>query len=483
MALLCLLVFLTERGRVPDPDLWWHMRNAEHLLTTGSLPRIDTYSFTVHGNPWINHEWLAEIPYYLAWKAGGPAGVQLLVVVLLQAIFLGVFYLCWKSSGNLKGSFVVTCLAVLLGIVSFGPRTILYGYAYVVILLILLQRFRLTGRSPLWMLPFLFCLWINTHGSWSLGLILFAIYIGSGLVEGRWGMIEARRWTPSQLRKLLVTMGASIGALFVNPYGYRLVLYPYDLAFHQKLNISHVAEWVSVDFHDLRGKVVLVILAGMLFSALWGRHRWRLEELVLALFGLYCGMTYIRFLFLAAIVVPPLLAKSLDFLPPYRPEIDKPVLNALILGTALAAMVVFFPSSKKLYESIDEQYPAEVLPYLKSHPLPGRVLNFYLWGGWMEWNVRDVKTFIDSRVDIFEYAGVLKDYIDLLGLKDSLAIVDKYRIQYILFPPDEPFTYVLQHDPNWKPVFTGKVCLLFERVGPIPAGAGAAETIPIPASP
>jgi hypothetical protein len=483
VALLCLLVFLTERGRIPDPDLWWHMRNAEQLLTTGSLPRFDTYSFTVNGNPWINHEWLAEIPYYLAWHAGGPAGVQLLVVVLLQAIFLGLFYLCWKTSGNLKGSFVVCCVAVLLAVVSFGPRTILFGYAYVLILLIVLQRFRATGRGPLWVLPFLFCLWINTHGSWSVGLILFGIVMASGLVQGRWGAVEAVRWSPAQLRKLLLTMGASIGSLFVNPYGYRLVLYPYDLAFRQKLNISHVAEWVSVNFHDFRGKMVLVVLAAMLFAALWGRHRWRLEELALALFGLYCGLTYIRFLFLAALLVSPLLAKFLDFLPPYQPEIDKPALNALILGGALAITVVFFPSSAKLERTISEQYPAEILPYLNSHKLSGRTLNFYLWGGWLEWNAREVKTFIDSRVDVFEYAGVFKDYIDLLGLKNALSIVDKYRIQYILFPPDEPLTTLLQHDPNWRPIFSGKVCLLFERVGPIPAGAAAAEAIPIPASP
>ncbi len=483
VALLCLLVFLTERGRAPDPDLWWHMRNAEQFLTTGSLPSVDTYSFTVAGHPWIDHEWLAEMPYYLAWKAGGPSGVQLLVIVLLQAIFLGLFYLCWRNSGNVKAAFAVTCVAVLLATVSFGPRTILFGYAYTVILLIILQRYRATGRGPLWILPFLFCLWINTHGSWSLGLILFGIVIASGLVEGRWGMIEARRWSPSQLRTLLLAMGASIAGLFVNPYGYRLVYYPIDLAFRQKLNISHVAEWVSVDFHDFRGKIVMLVLAGMLFSALWGRHRWRLEELALALFGLYCGLTYIRFLFLAALVVSPLLAKSLDFLPPYQPEIDKPALNALILGATLLTMVLYFPSTAELQKSIDEDYPAEVLPYLNSHQLSGRVLNFYLWGGWLEWNARDVKTFVDSRVDIFEYAGVFKDYIDLLGVRKSPSILDKYRIRYVLFPPDEPLSCLLEVDPNWKLIFTGKVCLLFERVGPVPAGAAAADAVPSPASP
>ena len=66
--------------------------------------------------------------------------------------------------------------------------------------------------------------------------------------------MDAEPWSPSQIRKLVVTGLASAAALFVNPFGARLVFYPFDLAFRQKLNISHVAEWVSVDFHDMRGK-------------------------------------------------------------------------------------------------------------------------------------------------------------------------------------------------------------------------------------
>jgi hypothetical protein len=27
-----------------------------------ALPRSDMYSFTVAGHPWLNHEWLGELP-------------------------------------------------------------------------------------------------------------------------------------------------------------------------------------------------------------------------------------------------------------------------------------------------------------------------------------------------------------------------------------------------------------------------------------
>ena len=70
---------------------------------------------------------------------------------------------------------------------------------------------------------------------------------------------------------------------------------------------------------------------------------------------------------------------------------------------------------------------------------------------------------MDSRVDIFEYAGVLQDYLDVLNVQKSKPILDKYQIRYVLFPHDEALTYVLEHDPEWKEVFNGKVSVLLER--------------------
>ena len=97
------------------------------------------------------------------------------------------------------------------------------------------------------------------------------------------------------------------------------------------------------------------------------------------------------------------------------------------------------------------------------------MLNFYLWGGYLGWNDRDLKIFVDSRVDIFEYEGVLKDYLDLLSVNHSESILEKYQIRYVLFPPSEPLTYVLEHDSNWKVVFSNDLSVLLERSDEAPA--------------
>lgn len=472
------IVFILSlyRPDMNDPDIWWHMRNAQFLFQQHQFPRHDMYSFTVAGHPWINHEWLSEIPYYLAYKTLGLVGIKSFSFCLLSTTFLLLLYLCYQESRNFKASVTACYFATFLATVSFGPRTILFGYLYLIVLLIILQRFRQRGTAPLWIIPPLFCLWINTHGSWSIGLILFFLFAISGLVGGSWARVDAVRWTPSQLKRLVITGIASLAALFVNPFGWRLVYYPFDLAFKQKLNIAHVQEWVSVDFHDLRGKLVLTLLFGILLGALFRNRRWNLGEILILLFGLYSGLTYIRFLVLLGIVAAPVLAKTLDFFPRYRPADETPRTNAVVLLAMVMTMAFLWPHEAKIRKSIEETYPAGVLPFLKRHPPQGNVLNFYLWGGYLGWQDNDFKDFVDSRVDIFEYEGVLKDYLTLLGV-DNLqhrpnAILDKYKIRYVVFPSSDSknplhaageLVYVLQHDLEWKTVYQDKVCVLLER--------------------
>ncbi|HTD18911.1 MAG TPA: hypothetical protein VK667_05200 [Ktedonobacteraceae bacterium] len=466
--LLVTLEFIMTRGSVVDPDIWWHLRNAEYLFQHHQFPRADMYSFTVEGHPWINHEWLSEIPYYLAWRAGGLSGVDAVMFATISLIFLGLLYLSYMETRHFKAAIVACCFLTFIASVSFGPRTILFGYLYLVLLLVILQRFRQKGNAPLWLIPPLFCLWANTHGSWSLGLIVFSIITAAGFAQGSWGRVDAQRWTPSQMGKLAVTGLASVAALFVNPFGSRLVFYPFDMAFRQKLNISHVAEWVSVDFHDLRGKFVLALLLTLLVTALLRRTRWRLAELGLVLFALYSGLTYVRFLFLLAIVIAPVLTRILEFVPQYRPKADTPLINALVICLMIGSIIHYWPTSAEMQKSISEKYPTQALTYLKAHPPNGPVLNFYLWGGYLAWNDRDLKVFIDSRVDIYEYAGVLKDYLDLLNLSQSKSILDKYKIRYVLFPQpggysESALTYVLEHDSQWKVIYSDATTVLLER--------------------
>src|SRR5271169_267361 len=248
VAVLASFVYLFASRTIADPDIWWHLRNAECLLRTGAMVRHDFYSFTVAGVPWTNHEWLGELPYYFAWRWLGFRGLYLVVLLLAEAIILGVFYLSRSVSGNTKAAFVASWMAAWLATVSLGPRTLLFGWLFLVIELAVLIKFS-SGVDKTWLLPPLFLIWANTHGSWLIGMVFLLVYFACGLLQGHWGRIEAQRWTLRETKKLAWVCVLSLAALFVNPCGHRLVLYPFNLACQQIANIAHISEWQSLDFH------------------------------------------------------------------------------------------------------------------------------------------------------------------------------------------------------------------------------------------
>jgi hypothetical protein len=434
-----------------DPDIWWHLRNAQVLLTTHHFIRSDTYSFTTFGQPWINPEWLAEIPYYLAYRAFSERGIFLVMLLAVDLIIAGVLVLCYRRSGQISASWLATWIAVLLAAINIGPRTILFGWLCFLLELLLLEAFR-RGRDRLWLLVPLYAVWINLHGTWLIGGVFFLLYLASGLAEGSWGSIEAVRWTPQQLRKLIAVGVASIAALFLNPYGWRLVVYPFDLIFQQRLNVAVVDEWSSVDFQSFQGTLVFVLVAGILLFTLAQRRAWQLSDVLFALLAFYAALTHSRFLFLVALIVCPMLTVELGshVFSPYDPQKDKRWLNILFIAAFYLFAARHVPSSSTLHAAEAQYFPAAALTELNSQCTNRHVLNRYEWGGYLIWNARDIPVFLDSRTDIFDHHGVLLDYLKVTGLNDSFAILDRYRIGCVLLNSDSGLIYLLQHSPGWK---------------------------------
>src|SRR5438552_18573868 len=88
--LLGSLIWILAGGKNNDPDIWWHMRNAEYLIQTHHFPNQDMYSFTAEGDPWINHACLAEIPYYLAWRTGRFLSIGILRISVEALLYGGL---------------------------------------------------------------------------------------------------------------------------------------------------------------------------------------------------------------------------------------------------------------------------------------------------------------------------------------------------------------------------------------------------------
>ncbi|MGA2905926.1 MAG: hypothetical protein ABSD98_19035 [Candidatus Korobacteraceae bacterium] len=466
-----ILVHSPEGIGIGESDIWWHLLNARYLLQFHVFPSVDTYSFTAAGAHWLDHEWLSEIAFLLSFRTAGLQGILGLYSAIMVLIFTGVYYRSCRAGANCKNAAVVTAGAICLGCVSLAPRMLLFGWLCMVGLLLVLDRFRHTGKG-LWLLPPLFALWINLHGSWVFGMIVLMLTIVSGLVEGEWGLVVATRWNQVEWKKLLLASAASLAALFANPFGYRLVFYPFDLLFRQQDVMRYISYWQPVDFSTPRGKQVLILIFAILAAALFSRHRWRLDEVLLMAFALWAALAHMRFLDFAALSIAPILAPSLKLFPPYQRELDKPWLNAGIIAAVVGLLIFFFPSAAKLQQQVNEEYPTAALEFMQQRHLNGRIFNTNEFGSYMEWNAPALKPFIDGREDIFVYKGIFDDYLSAVLVRRSFEVLDKYKIDYVFLEPKTPLGYLLEYSPAWRMIYSDKVAVLFERTPATAAAAG-----------
>ena len=330
------------------------------------------------------------------------------------------------------------------------------------------RRFESTGKGTMASASALFALWINLHGSWPFGFVVMAIYIVSGTVEGHWNNVTATRWTRPQLRKLLTVFAASAAALLINPYGYKLLRYPFELLNRQQPVRDSIIEWQSVNFHSGWGKLAMFMIFALLVAAWFSPESWKLRDILLVLFALSASLTHVRFLLFAAILLVPILAPRLRLFEPYDAQKDKPWLN-LAMVTAIVAMILWaYPGATQLQSNIDGQFPGDALRFIEQKRITGRLFHYYDFGGYIEFYAPEVKTFADGRADIFIYNGIFDDYLKINEIGAPFELLDKYKIDYVLFPVDKRLCYLLDRSSKWRSIYRDKVANLYERV---PAGS------------
>jgi hypothetical protein len=472
MAILAIIIgkaFWTCRGRIVDTDLWWHLRNGESMLAQAKLPAMDAYSFTAAGSPWLDHSWASELLYYAGYRAFGLQGIFVIFTLATAALLVSLFCVCRRRAQDPLAAGICAIWGGLLAMVGFTPRAQNFGWLCFIAVFAILLRFRDEKRAPLWVLPILFCLWINFHGSWPVGLVVFGIVAGAGLIHRDIGQLTASPWTPPERRRLLLTFVCSVAALFINPLSFHLVLYPFDLLFKQNLNVTIGGEWASVNFNDSRGLFVMVTVSAVLAFALSRRRAWRIDDVALLAFALFCGLTHIRLLVITGCVVPAILVSHFGRISTYNPEHERNLLNAGILVAVAAIIILGFPTEQDLSAQVEQFFPAGAANYLRDHPVAGKMFNEYEWGGYLEWALPQTRTFIDTRTEIFEYSGVLRDYVAISTFERTEELFDQYDISYVIYPNGTPLSYFLSKSARWRCLYEDKLAIVYTR----PAAAEA----------
>jgi hypothetical protein len=451
-----------------EPDTWWHIAVGEQILKTHHFPLADKYSFTATGQKWIASEWLGEIAIAEANRSAGFVGVVSLLFVFSAAVMVLLYYLAYLRSGSWQAAFLVCAVFLALGLFFFTARPQLMGYTLLLIELICLERFRLGKQRQLWALPFLFLVWVNLHGSFVLGLLSLAVYAIGGLVLIRAGGIRSTLWTADQRRHLAWIAPLCLAALFVTPYGSQLAFYPFRVAFTQPMNIANIAEWQPMRFDLPIGKEVLLVLLIFLIALFCLQPVFRLDEVALFLPALYGSMVHRRMAFFLMIVFVPILAKmAARFLPSYRPEIDKYLLNFALVAAMLFGAAHFATNNQLLSQKLSEHFPVRAVDFLRRHRVDAPMYNEYGWGGYLIWAFPEKKVFVDGRTDLYEYPGVFGDYLAISRLDpQAFNLLRKYGVGMCLLERNGPLGTALRAMPDWRLAYEDDLSAVFVREAP-----------------
>ncbi|MGB8095581.1 MAG: hypothetical protein WCF17_00400 [Terracidiphilus sp.] len=468
-----------ERRFVADPDIWWHLADARQIFTSHQFLRTETTSFTVAGKPWVDPEWLSEIPYWAGYRALGLRGVYLTTWLVLSANLL-LFY--WRGlwrTGHAGAALLASSLGLVLLTVNSGPRTIAIAYLAMASELMILERAEAGKKGLLWLLPLLFCVWANLHGSWLIGIGLLVLYIVCGWFGIEKGIFDQPALAPGDRKRLLAVLGASLVAVFANPYSWRLVWNPFDMMLNQKLNIANVVEWKPLALSTPAGATAFAALCFLVVANGLKSRKWRVYELALLFFGWFAAFDHMRFVFMAAVLTVPIFAEEIrrafDLEPVTQTSLVK---NAIFLAAAACVVAFIFPSQSALEKRVAHFFPVDSVAAVEPS---WRTFNYAEVGGMMAFQSRS--SFIDSRFDIFEHNGVMLDYLKVTYLRDSLKILDQYRIDHVLVLDTMPLSYLLQHQPGWRVIRTEKIaggaCVTFARTGnsEVPAGASGIASL------
>jgi hypothetical protein len=463
---VCLVcrVYYALRSFDVDPDLWWHIKIGQSILATHRWPITDPYSFTAAGQHWRAYEWLGDIIFAAVYRIGGLRGLGALLIVLGSLFALALYYYTTIRCNNPKAGFLAT--AVLINLVNvFNLRPQMLAYLYLVLTLIVLERFRQGKRGEIWLLPLLMVVWINTHGLWIIGLGTIGAYLASGLMTVRVGGLETQLWNAPDRRQLSLVFLLSVTAIFITPYGAGLATLPFQMN-SSPVGLANVQEWQPMVFNLPGDKLFLYLILGFLLVQVLARLKWRLEELGLFLFGAMMAFLHLRFLPLFAVFFAPIFAVILArWLPRYDRAKEIYALNAAVIVSLLGAMVWYFPSQSDYSNIVDRNLPVAAVRYLDTHSVPVPMYNRYEFGGYLLWaRGPEHKVFIDGRGELYEPVGILSDYIRLANFNPgSLEILQKYNIQSCLLSPGDALSTVLTALPDWKTVFSDDHSVLFVR--------------------
>ncbi len=464
-AILFILLF-TMAVRVPtDTDTWWHLRSGQVMVKEHTILRHDLFSHTRQGEAWINHSWGAQVILYGVYElfgggaqpgATGNIGLSLFTAALATAGMGLVYAMC-------AGNVYVRAFAVVLGAataaVFWAPRPQMFSFVLAAGVLYLLYLYKRRHIDRLWLIPVLVVVWVNLHGGFAMAFLLLLGTLAGEALGNLAGDRRSEVMHGARLRKLATVTAVSVPAVAINPYGIRMLAYPFETVSIGALQ-DFIQEWAAPDFHLPQTWPFLAMLLALLAVLATSKERTDWMDLVLVIATAGMALMAGRNIALFAVVATPVLSRQADAWLTERGWQLRPrrtvsrgmlfanwALLALVAVGALAKIATTL-SERTLRQTQEEFFPVQLADYLQQTSPAGRLFNSYNWGGYLIFAAPGVPVFVDGRTDLYG-DDLLERYLEVILLRDGWQqTLDEYEIDLIAIESDSTLAGALRLLPD-----------------------------------
>ena len=204
-------------GLLGDSDTYWQIAVGQWILDHGTLPRVDVYSFSKLGEPWISSSWLAQILYAVSYNLAGWAGPVVVAAASIAAAFGLLAHILERRIPTAYAA-LVALVAMALSASHFLARPHVLVMPVMVAWTYGLMTASERRQSPsFWLLP-LIALWAKLHAGFVFGLVL----AGAFAIDALW---NAEPWQRKPLALRWAAFGmAALAACCLTPNGWESIL-------------------------------------------------------------------------------------------------------------------------------------------------------------------------------------------------------------------------------------------------------------------
>ena len=486
------LVFYRFSETVADPDLWGHVTFGRVVWQTGAVSQSDPFSYVTAGRLWLNHEWLSEVIFYLAFAAMGPLGLILLKTATSLIVF-GLLYrhLCGQGLTPLRAGLIVLVVVHFFLVSLITARTLFFSYPLFLVVLIMVRRLSRGETSWAWTLPPLFALWANLHPGFLAGIGVLAIWSLTELATRSLSRRTGDTPNSPSARVILALLTASALATILNPYGLDLWSFLYRTATVPRPDIT---EWQPLTLMTRYGLAYAAYVAVAVWGLLYSRRERPPALLAVLIVMIVLPLIAIRHTPLSALGIAVLAGEHISDaweracaarsgsrpVGPRRIQVTATVLLLVGAGLFITLSVPHF-SCIRLEPAIGGSYPARVVGLIKKSSVRGNLAIHFDWGEYAIYHLGpSVKVSVDGRRETMYPRGVyIENQNFMRGLGDWDALLKNHDTQLALVKSGSPTFNLMKLKPGWHLIYADPLAGLFGRDG-LATTEAIARTVPPP---